>query len=121
MGSSSDLKDLLRERIAAKYTIDDLKDTGKKIRKTAPIESLAAVSKIDRDPVQFINSVEQNLTKSLLPMRHSRMGASQAAFFRGTAELMAYDLQQGEKSGINLLRPLTEFRFLRIARTQPAF
>ena len=36
-------------------------------------------------------------------MRHSRMGASQAAFFRGTAELMAYDLQQGEKSGINLL------------------
>ncbi|EPC81963.1 hypothetical protein Lpp126_05355, partial [Lacticaseibacillus paracasei subsp. paracasei Lpp126] len=31
------------------------------------------------------------------------MGASQAAFFRGTAELMAYDLQQGEKSGINLL------------------
>ncbi|MFK5281991.1 DUF2252 domain-containing protein, partial [Lacticaseibacillus paracasei] len=54
MGSSSDLKDLLRERIAAKYTIDDLKDTGKKIRKTAPIESLAAVSKIDRDPVQFI-------------------------------------------------------------------
>ena len=81
MGSSSDLKDLLRERIAAKYTIDDLKDTGKKIRKTAPIESLAAVSKIDRDPVQFINSVEQNLTKSLLPMRHSRMGASQAAFF----------------------------------------
>ncbi|CAD7484128.1 DUF2252 domain-containing protein [Lacticaseibacillus paracasei] len=103
MGSSSDLKDLLRERIAAKYTIDDLKDTGKKIRKTAPIESLAAVSKIDRDPVQFINSVERNLTKSLLPMRHSRMGASQAAFFRGTAELMAYDLQQGEKSGINLL------------------
>ena len=103
MGSSSDLKDLLRERIAAKYTIDDLKDTGKKIRKTAPIESLAAVSKIDRDPVQFINSVEPNLTKSLLPMRHSRMGASQAAFFRGTAELMAYDLQQGEKSGINLL------------------
>ena len=103
MGSSSDLKDLLRERIAAKYTIDDLKDTGKKISKTAPIESLAAVSKIDRDPVQFIKSVEQNLTKSLLPMRHSRMGASQAAFFRGTAELMAYDLQQGEKSGINLL------------------
>ncbi|MDE3316916.1 DUF2252 domain-containing protein [Lacticaseibacillus zeae] len=103
MGSSSDIKDLLRERVAAKYTIDDLKETGKKIRETAPIESLAAVSKIDRDPVQFINSVEQNLTESLLPMRHQRMGASQAAFFRGTAELMAYDLRQGEKSGINLL------------------
>ena len=55
MGSSSDLKELLRERVAAKYTIDDLKETGKKIRETAPIESLAAVSKIDRDPVQFIN------------------------------------------------------------------
>ena len=43
MGSSSDLKDLLRERIAAKYTIDDLKDTGKKIRKTAPIVWLPSV------------------------------------------------------------------------------
>ena len=32
MGSSSDLKDLLRERVATKYTIDDLKETGKKIR-----------------------------------------------------------------------------------------
>lgn len=103
MGSSSDLKDLLRERVATKYTIDDLKETGKKIRQAVPIENLGTVSKIDRDPVQFINSVEQNLIKSLLPMRHQRMGASQAAFFRGTAELMAYDLRQGEKSGINLL------------------
>lgn len=73
MGSSSDLKDLLRERVATKYTIDDLKETGKKIRQAVPIENLGAVSKIDRDPVQFINSVEQNLIKSLLPMRHQRM------------------------------------------------
>lgn len=40
MGSSSDLKDLLRERVATKYTIDDLKETGKKIRQAVPIENL---------------------------------------------------------------------------------
>ncbi|MGY0396621.1 hypothetical protein ACVFZR_05515, partial [Lacticaseibacillus paracasei] len=36
---------ITRTNRRAKYTIDDLKDTGKKIRKTAPIESLAAVNK----------------------------------------------------------------------------
>ncbi len=100
--------DLLNELTALQHTMThasaaDLHTLGKQLRARVPLDSLAHRPLIQRDPVAFIQAIETNLTATLLPARHAKMAASPAAFFRGTAELMAYDLSHGAQSGIRVL------------------
>ncbi|MCX2455477.1 DUF2252 domain-containing protein [Lacticaseibacillus nasuensis] len=99
---------MLAELAALRQTKDitavaALRATGKAQRKTVPIAQLATPPSRPRDAVAFIAAIERRLIPELLPQRHAKMLASPAAFFRGTAELMAYDLSHGSQSGIRVL------------------
>ncbi|UYB34941.1 DUF2252 domain-containing protein [Arthrobacter koreensis] len=54
------------------------------------------------DPVALLE--EQNLTREpdLVPVRHGRMLASPLAFYRGAAKIMAADLRDIPRSGLNV-------------------
>lgn len=80
-----------------------LKDAGKAKRDEVPIASLGKRPNVTRSAVDFIAAIEANLIQELLPQRNAKMAASPAAFFRGTAELMAYDLSHEAQSGIKVL------------------
>ncbi|WP_179395701.1 DUF2252 domain-containing protein [Lacticaseibacillus absianus] len=99
---------MLDELFALRHTIAvgsqrELHDLGQQLRARVPIDSLRLRPVRQRDPVAFIQAIEANLIQTLLPARHAKMLASPAAFFRGTAELMAYDLSHGAQSGIRVL------------------
>lgn len=76
---------------------------GKAHRNEVPIATLGQRPVIQRDPVAFIRAIEGNLIQELLPQRHQKMAANPAAFFRGTAELMAYDLSHEPQSQLRVL------------------
>jgi uncharacterized protein (DUF2252 family) len=76
---------------------------GKSLREQVPLTALGHRPVITRSAPRFIARIESHLIPELLPLRHERMLASPAAFFRGTAELMAYDLRHEVNSGITLL------------------
>lgn len=76
---------------------------GKAEREHTPIDSLGLRPVLERDPVAFISAIEANLIPELLPQRHARMVQNPAAFFRGTAELMAHDLSHEAHTNIKLL------------------
>lgn len=83
--------------------IEALRARGKALRQQVPIEGLGRRPVLTRDAVAFVESTEQHFIKELVPQRHAKMLASPAAFFRGTAELMAYDLSHEVQSGIRVL------------------
>ncbi len=87
-------------QIRIKNTISELADMGKNVRDKVPFSDLAEFKPVHRDVVQGIQHVERALIKELLPLRHARMAASPFAFFRGTDELMAYDLAQQTSTNI---------------------
>ena len=89
--------------IKQKNAVELLQARGKDYRMKAPIEELGHRPVLTRDPVKIIAKTESNLIQELLPLRHEKMLASPAAFFRGTAELMDYDLNHEPKSGIRVL------------------
>nr|WP_204123032.1 DUF2252 domain-containing protein [Lacticaseibacillus mingshuiensis] len=99
------LQQLLRDQSVMKNdtALDALKAQGKALRDTIPAETLGERTLSGRDPVAYIEAIEQNLIQELMPQRHAKMAASPAAFFRGTAELMAYDLSHEPQSGIRVL------------------
>lgn len=61
---------------------------GKTMREQTPLSVLGHRPVITRSAPQFIANMEAHLIPELLPLRHQRMLASPAAFFRGTAELI---------------------------------
>lgn len=76
---------------------------GKTIRKTAPFETLGSFKPISRDPNRLMDQVRQILIPELLPERTQRMSESLFTFFRGTAELMEYDLAHQTNSPIHAI------------------
>jgi uncharacterized protein (DUF2252 family) len=53
---------------------------------------LAHLAHIDRDPVALIRQAGRSRIAALVALRHARMLASPFAFFRGSADLQAFDL-----------------------------
>ena len=51
-------------------------------------------------PVTLIEESNTGRVEQLLPLRFGRMSESAFAFFRGTANLQAYDLRRTPSSGI---------------------
>lgn len=76
---------------------------GKAHRQNVPLMALGHRPVITRSAPAFVATIEAHLLPDLMPMRHQRMLASPAAFFRGTAELMAYDLRHEVNSGLSVL------------------
>ncbi|MCH4163694.1 MAG: DUF2252 domain-containing protein [Lentilactobacillus diolivorans] len=84
-------------------SVNELIQMGKNIREKIPFEQLADFKPIDRDVVSGIQHVESKLISELLPLRHKRLAASPFSFFRGTDELMAYDLSKQVSSNIPVI------------------
>lgn len=75
---------------------------GKSLRKDCTRSSHAEVvlGQGPRDPVALIEVSNGDRVEHLLPVRFGRMSESSFAFFRGTANLQAYDLKGTPSSGI---------------------
>lgn len=97
--SSNNLRyDLSQIRI--NRSISELIQMGKNNRKKTPFEAFAQFKPVKRDAVSGIKHVEHKLIQELLPLRHKRLAASAFSFFRGTDELMAFDLSKQVSSNI---------------------
>lgn len=102
LGSSTDATTLRYDlsEIRISKTISELIEIGHNRRDKIPFERLAKFTPVDRDVVAGIEHVERKLISELLPLRHKRLAASPFSFFRGTDELMAYDLSHQASSNI---------------------
>jgi uncharacterized protein (DUF2252 family) len=75
---------------------------GKELRRTVPRSSHAEwTPDPDRpDPIGLLEAANSTRVEQLVPIRYGRMALSPFAFFRGSADIMAYDLARTPVSGI---------------------
>jgi uncharacterized protein (DUF2252 family) len=75
---------------------------GKALRSKASRSSHAAWTPDPKrpDPISMLEEANQTRLKQLVPIRFGRMSMSPFAFYRGTADIMAYDLAKTPVSGI---------------------
>ena len=88
---------------ARAITVQERAAAGRERRDQVPVASHAQWSPAPGrpDPIALIE--EQNLTRDadLVPVRHGRMLASPFTFYRGTAGIMAADLRDTPRAGLN--------------------
>jgi uncharacterized protein (DUF2252 family) len=75
---------------------------GKALRSEAPRSSHAkwAPDPERPDPISMLEQANSTRLKQLVPIRYGRMSTSPFAFYRGSADIMAYDLAKTPVSGI---------------------
>lgn len=76
---------------------------GRLARKAIPRKSLGEFTPLDRDPVALVLRRDEGRIAELVPLRHERMAASEFAFFRGSAGLMAHDLAKQKQTDTHLV------------------
>lgn len=81
-------------------SVHELIDAGKKVRDQVSFEQLGTFVPVKRNVVEGISHVEQKMISDLMPLRHKRLAASAFSFFRGTDELMAFDLSKQTSTNI---------------------
>ncbi|KRK96919.1 hypothetical protein FD04_GL001771 [Secundilactobacillus odoratitofui DSM 19909 = JCM 15043] len=77
------------------------KKMGKKLRDGFSFADLGEFVPVKRDPNHLMDEVRSILIPELLPERTQRMSQSTFSFFRGTAELMEFDLANQKNSPIH--------------------
>jgi uncharacterized protein (DUF2252 family) len=77
---------------------------GKALRKDCPRSGHADVilGQGKRDPLELIEESNKGRVEKLLPIRFTRMAESAFAFFRGTANVQAYDLKGTPSAGVKV-------------------
>ncbi|GAW98939.1 DUF2252 domain-containing protein [Secundilactobacillus mixtipabuli] len=88
-------------QLVVQQSLKEQRKFGKKLRQAYPFEALGEYVPAQRDPNQLMNEVRSILIPELLPERTQRMSQSSFTFFRGTAELMEYDLAHQDNSPIH--------------------
>lgn len=88
-------------QLFVQQSLKQQKKFGKKLREAFPFEQLGEYNATDRNPNQLMDQVRAILIPELLPERTQRMNQSSFSFFRGTAELMEYDLAHQTNSPIH--------------------
>ena len=75
---------------------------GKAVRRSVPLDELAAYSAGDArpDPVSLLEEQATTRVPDLVPIRYGRMLSSPFAFYRGAALLMAVDLGSGPRTSL---------------------
>ncbi len=83
-------------------TPEERRMRGRRARTRAPRSSQGDWSPADqrRDPVALLEQQASSRVPELIPIRYQRMAASPFAFFRGAANVMAFDLASTEDSGL---------------------
>jgi uncharacterized protein (DUF2252 family) len=76
---------------------------GKALRSKAPRSSHAEWAPDPKrpDPISMLEEANKTRLEQLVPIRFGRMSLSAFAFYRGTADIMAYDLAKTPVSGIS--------------------
>src|SRR6266567_9296273 len=76
---------------------------GKALRSKAPRSSHAAWAPDPErpDPLRLLEEANSTRMQQLVPLRFGRMSLSPFAFYRGSADIMAYDLAKTPVSGIS--------------------
>ncbi|MGN8024645.1 DUF2252 domain-containing protein [Microbacterium sp. 22242] len=73
---------------------------GRAARDRTPRSELAAITRKGRDPLGILQRQNSTRLPGLVPLRTERMAASAAAFYRGSAVLMAADFAREPNTGI---------------------
>ncbi|MFC6163513.1 DUF2252 domain-containing protein [Lactiplantibacillus dongliensis] len=74
------------------HTVAELVALGKARRLVTSFDQLGTFKPVKRDAAAYLRHVRAMLVPELLPLRRERMSTSAFAFFRGSVELMDYDL-----------------------------
>jgi uncharacterized protein (DUF2252 family) len=84
-------------------TVEEREQLGKRARKDVPPSSHAGWSPAsDRpDPVALLEAQNATREPDLVPVRHGRMMVSAFTFYRGAAKIMASDLKDTPRVGLN--------------------
>ncbi|WP_047998784.1 DUF2252 domain-containing protein [Lactiplantibacillus herbarum] len=82
------------------HTVAELIALGKARRQVTSFEQLGTFVAVERDAADYLKHVREMLVPELLPLRRERMSASAFAFFRGSVELMDYDLDYQKSTEI---------------------
>ena len=85
-------------------SVADRKARGKDARDTTPLADHAGWSPAaDRpDPVGLLEEQDARREPDLVPVRHGRMMVSPFTFYRGAAKIMAADLKDTPRAGLNV-------------------
>ncbi|MGV0168511.1 DUF2252 domain-containing protein [Furfurilactobacillus sp. WILCCON 0119] len=81
----------------------DLIAAGAALRTKVPLTDLGTFVPTKRDANLLMGRIADMLVPELLPERYRRMGVSSFTFFRGTAELMAHDLNHQASTHIPII------------------
>lgn len=83
---------------------DERRAKGKSLRDAVPRASHAGwkAQKGRRDPIDLLRATNAGRVESLIPIRFGRMSTSPFAFYRGSAALMAADLDTTPTSGLRV-------------------
>ncbi|WP_338209670.1 DUF2252 domain-containing protein [Lactiplantibacillus paraxiangfangensis] len=82
------------------HTVAELIALGKARRQTTSFDQLGTFTPVERNAGAYLKHVRAMLVPELLPLRRERMSASAFAFFRGSVELMDYDLDYQKSTEI---------------------
>jgi uncharacterized protein (DUF2252 family) len=85
-------------------SVEDRVATGKEARRVVPRSSQAELPTpaAGRDPVALLREQDATREPDLVPVRHGRMMASPFTFYRGAARLMAHDLEDTPRAGLQV-------------------
>ena len=85
-------------------TVAERRAIGKEARRLAPRSSHAdwQPAADRRDPVALLQEQDRDRVEWLVPVRHARMAVSAFTFYRGTARIMAADLDGTPTSGLTV-------------------
>lgn len=81
----------------------ELARRGSAARESLSLRALADFEPGDRDIVELIARQNASRVPELLPLRAERMSQSAFTFYRGTANIMAFDLAQQTSTGLDLV------------------
>lgn len=87
-------------RVQVDSGVDELFARGRDMRESVPFASLGTYMPVQRDEIAMMDRIGGLMVPELLPERNRRMAASAFAFFRGTDELMGFDLEHQADTGI---------------------
>jgi uncharacterized protein (DUF2252 family) len=84
--------------------LDERRQAGSEARERVPLAAHEgwAPAAHRRDPVRLLEEQDKHREADLVPVRHGRMKVSPFTFYRGTAKVMAADLDGTPRSGLNV-------------------
>ncbi len=84
-------------------TLEAQLDLGREARKQIPRSAVRECVVPDRNPIALLQAQDTTRLPDLVPLRYGRMQVDPFRFYRGTAVLMAYDLERQPRTGVEVL------------------